>query len=127
MSILTSTTFPEQLEELKTVPFEIKMLRGALNLEQTKRNKVRRELLEGLRNYFEQVFSASTNVRVFETADGIVLELENDSVVKCEESNSGCMCIGLDLSIFNLEYDAFEASLVWEEDKEARERRRNNQ
>ena len=46
MSILNSTNFEAQLEELKTVPFECKVLRGSMSLEQTKRNLVRRELVK---------------------------------------------------------------------------------
>lgn len=39
MQVLQSENFEQQLEELKTLPFEIKTLRGFPSLEQTKRNK----------------------------------------------------------------------------------------
>lgn len=119
MKVFNSTTFDEQLNELKTIPFEIKMLRGALSLEQTKRNNMRRDLVEGLGKFFEKIFN-ETNINVYETREGIVLEVPNDSVYS-SEANTEYISLLLDISVQNLEYDAFEASEIWAEDKQQME------
>ena len=119
MKVFNSTTFDEQLNELKTIPFEIKMLRGALSLEQTKRNNMRRDLVEGLGKFFEKIFN-ETNINVYETREGIVLEVPNDSVYS-SEANTEYISLLLDISVQNLEYDAFEASEIWTEDKQQME------
>lgn len=119
MKLFTSTTFDEQLNELKTIPFEIKMLRGALSLEQTKRNNMRRDLVEGLGNFLKNIFE-NTSINTYETREGIVLEVPNDSVY-ASEANSEYISILINLSVQNLEFDAFEAAEIWAEDKQIAE------
>ena len=117
MSHLKSKDFVEQVEELHKVPFETKILRGAMSLEQTKRNEVRRELLEGLGNFFEKIFSKSeSNVGVYETKEGIAIEIEHPDAID-SGAGDGFITLLLDLSIQSLEYSAMEASELWEEDK----------
>jgi hypothetical protein len=119
LKLFNSTTFDEQLKELKTIPFEIKMLRGALSLEQTKRNNMRRDLVEGLGNFLKNFFE-NTEINTYETREGIVLEVPNDSVY-ASEANSEYISILINLSVQNLEFDAFEASEIWAEDKQIAE------
>lgn len=121
MSIFNSKTIENQLVELKSVPFEIKMLRGSLSLEQTKRNNMRRELVEGFVETLKTLFENNEGVNVYETAEGIAIEVENDSVI-ASESHSGFITLLLDLSVQNLEYDAYEASEIWLEDKQRKKR-----
>lgn len=114
MSILESKEFNAQLDELKTVPFECKVLRGAMSLEQTKRNLVRRDLIMGLGAFLSN--SLGNKVNVYEVKEGIAIEVENDSVLNCGTGN-GFITLLLDLSIQSLEYDAYEQNELWNEDK----------
>ena len=114
MSILNSTNFEAQLEELKTVPFECKVLRGSMSLEQTKRNLVRRELVEGLGKWLEEKLGESVNV--YEVKEGIAIEVENASALN-SGAGDGFITLLLDLSIQSLEYSAYEQAEMWIEDK----------
>ena len=113
MSILQSKTFETQISELKSVPFECKVLRGSMSLEQTKRNLVRRELVEGLGKWLEEKLP---NANFYEVREGIAIEVENDSVLNSGAGN-GFITLLLDLSIQSLEYDAYEQAEIWAEDK----------
>jgi hypothetical protein len=114
MSILNSTNFETQLEELKNVPFECKVLRGSMSLEQTKRNLVRRELVEGLGKWLEEKLGESVNV--YEVKEGIAIEVENQSALN-SGAGDGFITLLLDLSIQSLEYSAYEQAEMWIEDK----------
>ena len=114
MKVLQSENFASQLEELKTVPFECKVLRGSMSLEQTKRNLVRRDLVEGLGKWLEA--QLGENVNVYEVKEGIAIEVENQSALNSGAGN-GFITLLLDLSIQSLEYDAYEQNELWNEDK----------
>ena len=114
MKVLQSENFASQLEELKTVPFECKVLRGSMSLEQTKRNLVRRDLVEGLGKWLEE--KLGENVNVYEVKAGIAIEVENQSALNSGAGN-GFITLLLDLSIQSLEYDAYEQNELWNEDK----------
>lgn len=114
MKVLQSENFASQLEELKTVPFECKVLRGSMSLEQTKRNLVRRDLVEGLGKWLET--QLGENVNVYEVKEGIAIEVENASALNSGAGN-GFITLLLDLSIQSLEYDAYEQNELWNEDK----------
>lgn len=114
MKVLQSENFASQLEELKTVPFECKVLRGSMSLEQTKRNLVRRDLVEGLGKWLEE--KLGENVNVYEVKEGIAIEVENQSALSSGAGN-GFITLLLDLSIQSLEYDAYEQNELWNEDK----------
>ena len=114
MKVLQSENFASQLEELKTVPFECKVLRGSMSLEQTKRNLVRRDLVEGLGKWLEE--KLGENVNVYEVKEGIAIEVENQSALNSGAGN-GFITLLLDLSIQSLEYDAYEQNELWNEDK----------
>lgn len=114
MKVLQSENFASQLEELKTVPFECKVLRGSMSLEQTKRNLVRRDLVEGLGKWLEK--KLGENVNVYEVKEGIAIEVENQSALNSGAGN-GFITLLLDLSIQSLEYDAYEQNELWNEDK----------
>lgn len=109
MQVLQSENFEQQLEELKTLPFEIKTLRGFPSLEQTKRNKVRRDLMDSFAIWLEEKIGAIVNVN--STDEGIAIEVENSSVLnkaKDDSSMNGFITIMVDMSIQNLAYDSME-------------------
>lgn len=114
MKVLEAKEFSKQLEELKNVPFECKVLRGSMSLEQTKRNLVRRDLIEGLGAFLQAQLGEIVNV--YEVREGIAIEVENASALNSGAGN-GFITLLLDLSIQSLEYDAYEQSEVWIEDK----------
>jgi hypothetical protein len=114
MNILESKSFDTQLEELKNVPFECKVLRGSMSLEQTKRNLVRRELVEGLGKWLEEHLGSIVNI--YEVKEGIAIEVENQSALN-SGAGDGFITLLLDLSIQSLEYSAYEQAEMWIEDK----------
>lgn len=114
MKVLQSENFATQLEELKNIPFECKVLRGSMSLEQTKRNLVRRDLVEGLGKWLTEKLGETVNV--YEVKEGIAIEVENESALNSGTGN-GFITLLLDLSIQSLEYDAYEQHELWNEDK----------
>lgn len=117
MSHFESKDFVSQLEELPKISFATKILRGSMSLEQTKRNEVRRELLEGLKNFFEKIFDEKyIPVGVYETKEGVAIEIEHPDAIN-SGAGEGFITLLLDLSIQSLEYNAMEANELWEEDK----------
>lgn len=119
--VLQQTDFVDQIEELATTPFNITSSRGKPTLEQTKRNLVRAELLDSLAAYLSSILDG-TGATVFRVADGIAIEVSNDLVYAAEQDNgladttNGTMVVTFDATMQSLEYDAYQASLDWEED-----------
>ena len=68
--ILCEGDFVEQIDCLKTVPFNITSSRGKPTLEQTKRNKVRGELLDGLTRYLDAILDG-TSAAVYRVNEGV--------------------------------------------------------
>lgn len=108
MKILTEQTFDKQLIELKTVPFEVKSLRGFPSLEQTKRNKTSRDLIEGLYNWLYQLLDEQGIANVIYTTEGIAIEVENDSAAEGYKEGNGYITLLLNLAIPNLGFDSME-------------------
>ena len=108
MKILTEKTFDKQLVELKTIPFEVKSLRGFPSLEQTKRNRTSRDLIEGLYNWLFELLDEKGIANVVYTTDGIAIEVENDSVIEGYPEGNGYITLLLNLAIPNLGYDSME-------------------
>lgn len=106
--ILTSERFEDQLKELKNVPFEVKSLRGFPSLEQTKRNRVSRDLLEGLYNFLFEKFDKEDLATVHYTTDGIALEIANESIFNGFPDGNGTITLMVNLTLPNLEYDPLE-------------------
>jgi hypothetical protein len=119
--VLQQADFVDQIEELATIPFNITSSRGKPTLEQTKRNLVRAELLDSLAAYLSSILDG-TGATVFRVADGIAIEVSNDLVYAAEQDNglsettNGTMVVTFDATMQSLEYDAYQASLDWEED-----------
>ena len=112
-TILTSNNFYNQLQELPTVPFKTKVLRGSMSLEQTKRNKVRRELLHGLGNFLNQYLYKVAGV--YEVEEGIAIEVAHPDAEKCGVGE-GYITFIVGLSVQSLEYSAFENSELFREE-----------
>lgn len=103
---MNSNTFPEQIVELQSMDFDISESRGAPVLEQTKKNNVRRELLDGLRTTLEELFGGGTIANVYNVKEGVAVEVENDAVYKKVASGNGMISFIIDIKFKNLEYDA---------------------
>ena len=112
-TILASNNFYDQLQELPTVPFKTKVLRGSMSLEQTKRNKVRRELLHGLGNFLNQYLYKVAGV--YEVEEGIAIEVAHPDAEKCGVGE-GYITFIVGLSVQSLEYSAFENSELFREE-----------
>ena len=108
MKVLTEQKFDKQLVELQNVPFEIKTLRGFPSLEQTKRNKTSRDLIEGLYNWLFELLDEKGIANVVYTTDGIAIEVENQSVLNDYPEGNGYITLLLNLAIPNLGYDSME-------------------
>lgn len=110
-SVLSSTDFVEMLQELQTTSFNISKSRNKPILEQTKRNKIRQELLDGLASYLGEVLR-DTGTGVYRVPSGVVVEVPNQALYdrgKVEfPEMTGMISMVLDLSMQNLEYDGFE-------------------
>lgn len=124
--ILNSVEFVDQIEELATTPFNLTSSRGKPTLEQTKRNLVRGELLDGLAAYLNAILDGS-GATVFRTSNGVSIEVSNEGVYQAEQAagltdtTNGTIVISLDATMENLEYDAYQASLDWETDVAAKQ------
>lgn len=122
MKVLKQIDFQNQLKELQDVPFNISTSRGYPVLEQTKRNNVRGDLIEGLYHTLSELF-ASNNVYL--TNDGIAIEVENNSVLdwsnedkKFGPTSSGAITLTIGLKVNNLAYNAYNEALGQEETEE---------
>ena len=112
-TILQSNNFYNQLQELPSIPFKTKVLRGSMSLEQTKRNKVRRELLHGLGNFLNQHLYKVAGV--YEVEEGIAIEVAHPDAEKCGVGE-GYITFIVGLSVQSLEYSAFENSELFREE-----------
>lgn len=120
INILQSTDFVDQLVELQNVPFNISKSRNKPILEQTKRNNIRYELLNGLYNHLSSICDPSI-VSMYRTKEGVALEVYNEGVYSAMRDNnmdngSGSIVMTIGLKMEALDYDAYEDGLIWEEE-----------
>lgn len=124
--VLCEGDFVEQVDCLKTVPFNLTSSRGKPTLEQTKRNKVRGELLDGLAKYLDAILDG-TSASVYRVSEGVAIEIANDGVYQSEQvaglgdTTNGTIVLTMDVTMQNLEYDAYQAAIEWDEDVKAKE------
>lgn len=124
--ILCEGDFVEQVGALVSVPFNLTSSRGKPTLEQTKRNKVRGELLDGLAKYLDAILDG-TSASVYRVSEGVAIEIANDGVYQSEQAGglgdttNGTIVLTMDLTMQNLEYDAYQAAIEWDEDVKAKE------
>ena len=120
VNILQSTDFVDQLTELQNVPFNISKSRNKPILEQTKRNNIRYELLNGLYNHLSSICDPSI-VSMYRTKEGVALEVYNEGVYSAMgscgmENGSGSIVMTIGLKMEALDYDVYEDGLIWEEE-----------
>lgn len=110
------------IDEIKTRPLTITNTAKGEQVQQTQRNKLKAELmaaiLADLKEGYEYVYSS---------ADGILIEIANDSVADNlqSEEGSGAITVALDLKIKNLDTNAeqdSEAYLQEVAEKEAKKK-----
>lgn len=119
--VFSATDFVDMLQELQTIPFNITKCRNKPILEPTKRNQTRRELLDGLKTYLEQVLMG-TGVGVYRVEDGVALEIPNPALyeltrIEYAKTTNGTIGINLGITMRDLEYEAYDEALAWEEEK----------
>lgn len=105
--------FGNKIQEMKEKDYDVARSRGALALQQTQRNLSKSELMEALYHSLVEV-GDEYGFEVYNTADGVILEVENENVMKkvnrlkdkSEQDIFGYISIEFNLKIKNLDYDA---------------------
>lgn len=121
--VLNSKDFADQLVELARMEWDVSESRGLPVLQQTKRNAVKQELLEGLKNTLEQLVAADPIplANIYLTDEGIAIEVENESVGKKVEDGNGMITMIMDIKIKSLDYDAMIASDAYMDERAQKE------
>lgn len=97
----------ELLNELKTRDFKITETAKGEQIQQTQRNALKAELLSAIREDIKESYEF-----VFQSEEGILLEIANDSIADNlqSEEGSGAITACLDIKIKNLECNAEDES-----------------
>lgn len=121
--LLNSIDFADQLVELARMEWDVSESRGLPVLQQTKRNAVKQELLEGLKNTLEQLVAADPIplANIYLTDEGIAIEVENESVGKKVEDGNGMITMIMDIKFKSLDYDAMIASDAYMDERAQKE------
>lgn len=121
--VLNSKDFANQLIDLARMEWDVSESRGLPVLQQTKRNAVKQELLEGLKNTLEQLVAADPIplANIYITDEGIAIEVENESVGKKVEDGNGMITMIMDIKIKSLDYDAMIASDAYLDERAQKE------
>lgn len=100
------------LNELKERTFTISNTNKGELIQQTQRNKLKAELLAALRADIEEVYKY-----VFQSDEGILIEIENQSIADNLENDegSGAITACLDIKIKNLDCNAEVESADFEQ------------
>lgn len=124
--ILQSEKFEDQINELHNTEFKITTNRGKPVLEQTKRNLVRRQLLDSFFEFIAERLDGVANV--YRVSEGVAVELDNDSIYKASKPilvdlgcGSGAITITFDATIHDLSYDAYEQAENYADDVATKE------
>ena len=91
------------IEETKTTNFKITKSTKGEQLQQTQRNKLKKDLIQALQEDIKTKYAY-----VFRGKDGIILEIANDSVADniTNEFGSGAITIAIDIKVKDLETNA---------------------
>ena len=91
------------IEETKTTDFKITKSTKGEQLQQTQRNKLKKDLIQALQEDIKTKYPY-----VFRGKDGIILEIANDSVADniTNELGSGAITIAIDIKVKDLETNA---------------------
>lgn len=124
------TKFIELIRNVEEREIEVVRSRGALALQQTQRNALKNEIMSAFKEGLEDL-GAMAGVDFYETADGIIMEIDNEKVrrrvkrMKDENDgdSEGYISIEFNCKIKNLDYDAELEELIYiEEQKEKAEK-----
>jgi hypothetical protein len=122
--------FGDLIQEMQETQFEVVRSRGSLALQQTQRNEAKAKMmeafLEGLREVGDEY-----GFEVYETAEGVIMEIKNDHVMKRvnrmkdenEQDIIGFISIEHNLKIKNLDYDAELEEELYLQEKEIAEQK----
>ena len=121
--ILNSKDFANQLVDIARIDWDVSESRGYPVLQQTKRNAVKQELLEGLKNTLEQlvVTDSTPLANIYLTDEGVAIEVENESVGKKVEDGNGMITMIMDIKFKSLDYDAMIASDAYMDERAQKE------
>ncbi|MCF7806409.1 MAG: hypothetical protein K9M13_02035 [Simkaniaceae bacterium] len=106
--------FGDVVQKMQDEKFEVVRSRGTLALQQTQRNKMKAQLMEGLYKGFQEV-GGEYGFDVYMTSDGVIFEVKNQDVLKKvnrmkdkqhEEDIQGYISLEFNVKIKNLDYDA---------------------
>lgn len=117
--VLHSKDFANQLVDVANMDWDVSESRGYPVLQQTKRNAVKQELLEGLQNTFANMLDSENNhiANIYLTDEGVAIEVENESVGKKVEDGNGMITMVVDIKFKSLDYDAMVAADSYAEEK----------
>lgn len=121
--ILNSKDFANQLVDIARIDWDVSESRGYPVLQQTKRNAVKQELLEGLKNTLEQLVATDSTplANIYLTDEGVAVEVENESVGKKVEDGNGMITMIIDIKFKSLDYDAMIASDAYMDERAQKE------
>lgn len=121
--VLNSKDFANQLVDIARIDWDVSESRGYPVLQQTKRNAVKQELLEGLKNTLEQLVATDSTplANIYLTDEGVAIEVENESVGKKVEDGNGMITMIMDIKFKSLDYDAMIASDAYMDERAQKE------
>lgn len=105
------------INETKERKFRLSQTKNGTQLHQTDRNNYKKELMQALKDDLSAVYDY-----VFETADGILIEIANDTVADGVDNAeaSGAITIALDIKVLGLEHNAETESEYYAEEMQAK-------
>jgi len=122
--------FGALIQEMQERQFEVVRSRGSLALQQTQRNGAKSDLMKAFLDGLRQV-GDEYGFEVYETAEGVIMEVRNDHVMKrvsrmrdeSEQDILGFISIEHNLKIKNLDYDAELEEDLFLQEKELAEQK----
>ncbi len=119
--------FIELIRDVEKREIEVVRSRGALALQQTQRNALKKEIMEAFQAGLRELGNKA-GVDFYETADGIVMEIDNEHVRKRvsrmkdknDGDSEGYISVEFNCKIKNLDYDAHIEQLLFQAEKEAK-------
>lgn len=104
--------FKQFLESIKTRPLRITKAKTGEQVQQTDRNQLKADIVQALM----ELLQGATDF-VYRTKDGVLIELENDSVANgiTNELGSGAITVAIDCKIMSLETNATDESECYQE------------
>lgn len=108
--------FTKTLMDVQNASYTTSESRGVPVIQQTQRNNLRKQLMKGLENTIRSLVEDEeggnvANVHI--TAEGIVVEVENESISNVEDGN-GFISFVIDIKMKDLLYDALSEADAYE-------------